>query len=184
MILTLSRSLTLILIRIFILTFTAIGQRSCVVSSPVRFEMVAGRPVRREMVEMFEIVGNKSQFDGMFEMVEGRSPFRQRKEKVKREEVDKRVKETKEVYSDKFSPPVKDFCSAVSIYINIFIVIMSLIRKVEYFSYFLKSFWKKTPTNGSDVRRVASKVWRAIRVLALIGNVSKRPLKSLHSCLM
>ncbi len=50
----------------------------------------------------------------LFEMIEGRSPFRQRKEKVKREEIDKRVRETKEIYSDKFSPAVKDFCSAVS----------------------------------------------------------------------
>ncbi len=46
-------------------------------------------------------------------MIDGKSPFRQRKEKVKREEVDRRVKETKEVYSNKFSQNVQDFCSAV-----------------------------------------------------------------------
>ncbi|CAF0926250.1 unnamed protein product [Brachionus calyciflorus] len=47
----------------------------------------------------------------VYEMIEGQSPFRFRKEKVKREEVDRRVKETNEVYSSKFSPLVKDFCS-------------------------------------------------------------------------
>lgn len=47
----------------------------------------------------------------VFEMIEGQSPFRYRKEKVKREEVDRRVKETNEVYSNKFSPLVRDFCS-------------------------------------------------------------------------
>ena len=46
-------------------------------------------------------------------MIEGRTPFRQRKEKVKREEIEKRVKETRETYSDKFSEPVRDFCMAL-----------------------------------------------------------------------
>ena len=49
----------------------------------------------------------------LFEMIEGRTPFRQRKEKVKREEIEKRVKETRETYSDKFSEPVRDFCMAL-----------------------------------------------------------------------
>ena len=39
----------------------------------------------------------------IFEMIEGRAPFRARKEKVKREEVDRRVKEMDEPYSKKFS---------------------------------------------------------------------------------
>ena len=39
----------------------------------------------------------------VFEMIEGRAPFRARKEKVKREEVDRRVKEMDEPYSKKFS---------------------------------------------------------------------------------
>ena len=39
----------------------------------------------------------------VYEMIEGRAPFRQRKEKVKREEVDRRVKEVTEDYGDRFS---------------------------------------------------------------------------------
>jgi len=49
----------------------------------------------------------------VYEMIEGQSPFRQRKEKVKREEVDRRIKETKELYSNKFSSIVQDFCSSL-----------------------------------------------------------------------
>ena len=41
----------------------------------------------------------------IYEMIEGRAPFRQRKEKVKREEVDRRVKEGAEDYNDeRFTP--------------------------------------------------------------------------------
>ena len=43
----------------------------------------------------------------VYEMIEGRPPFRVRKEKVKREEVDRRVKEVEETYSSKFSPAAK-----------------------------------------------------------------------------
>ena len=39
----------------------------------------------------------------MYEMIEGRAPFRAMKEKVKHEEVDRRVKESTEEYSDRFS---------------------------------------------------------------------------------
>ncbi|XP_077991922.1 G protein-coupled receptor kinase 5-like [Glandiceps talaboti] len=46
----------------------------------------------------------------IYEMIEGRAPFRARKEKVKREEVDRRVKEDKETYSSKFNPDVRDIC--------------------------------------------------------------------------
>lgn len=49
----------------------------------------------------------------LYELIEGQSPFRQRKEKVKRDEVDRRIKETKETYSNKFSPLVQHLCSAV-----------------------------------------------------------------------
>ncbi|XP_076103818.1 G protein-coupled receptor kinase 5-like isoform X2 [Mytilus galloprovincialis] len=41
----------------------------------------------------------------IYEMIEGKGPFRARKEKVRREEVDRRVKEDREVYSSKFSNP-------------------------------------------------------------------------------
>ena len=61
----------------------------------------------------------------VYEMIEGQSPFRQRKEKVKREEVDRRIKETKETYSNKFSALVRDFCSQVSWTLN-------LLRKFIY----------------------------------------------------
>lgn len=47
-------------------------------------------------------------------MIEGQSPFRGRKEKVKREEVDCRVLETEEVYSHKFSEEAKSICKMVS----------------------------------------------------------------------
>lgn len=41
------------------------------------------------------------------------TPFRGWKEKVKREEVDRRVKEDQERYASKFSPDYKDCCMQV-----------------------------------------------------------------------
>lgn len=49
----------------------------------------------------------------IFEMIQGQSPFRKRKERVKREEVDRRVREDLEEYSDKFSEEAKDICRQV-----------------------------------------------------------------------
>lgn len=46
----------------------------------------------------------------LYEMIEGQAPFRARKEKVKREEVDRRVKEEAEKYSSKFSDEAKSLC--------------------------------------------------------------------------
>ncbi|PAV58819.1 hypothetical protein WR25_08827 [Diploscapter pachys] len=46
----------------------------------------------------------------IYEMIEGKAPFRQRKEKVKREEVERRVKEDQEKYSDKFSEAARTLC--------------------------------------------------------------------------
>ncbi|XP_045849381.1 G protein-coupled receptor kinase 4 isoform X2 [Meles meles] len=46
----------------------------------------------------------------MYEMIEGHSPFRKFKEKVKREEVDRRVRKDTEQYSEKFSEDAKSFC--------------------------------------------------------------------------
>ncbi|XP_019408899.1 PREDICTED: G protein-coupled receptor kinase 4 [Crocodylus porosus] len=46
----------------------------------------------------------------IYEMIEGQSPFRKRKEKIKREEIERRVKEEQEVYSDKFSEDAKSIC--------------------------------------------------------------------------
>ncbi|KAJ8317080.1 hypothetical protein KUTeg_004984 [Tegillarca granosa] len=47
----------------------------------------------------------------IYEMIEGKGPFRARKEKVKREEVDRRVKEDTETYSSKFSEDSRTICS-------------------------------------------------------------------------
>lgn len=41
------------------------------------------------------------------------SPFRARKEKVKRDEVERRVKEDEEVYTEKFSSSARLICSQV-----------------------------------------------------------------------
>ena len=49
----------------------------------------------------------------VYEMIEGRAPFRARKEKVKREEVDRRVKEMDEPYSKKFSDSAVSICRAL-----------------------------------------------------------------------
>lgn len=49
----------------------------------------------------------------VYEMIEGRAPFRARKEKVKREEVDRRVKELDEPYSKKFSDDAKGLCQGL-----------------------------------------------------------------------
>ncbi|XP_073971112.1 G protein-coupled receptor kinase 2 isoform X2 [Rhodnius prolixus] len=46
----------------------------------------------------------------VFEMIEGQAPFRARKEKVKREEVDRRVKSDQEKYSTKFTDDAKSLC--------------------------------------------------------------------------
>ncbi|XP_061596535.1 G protein-coupled receptor kinase 6 isoform X2 [Cololabis saira] len=46
----------------------------------------------------------------VYEMVEGQSPFQQRKKKIKREEVERLVKDVEEEYSSKFSEDAKSFC--------------------------------------------------------------------------
>lgn len=46
----------------------------------------------------------------LYEMIEGQAPFRARKEKVKREEVDRRVKNEQEKYSNKFNEDAKHLC--------------------------------------------------------------------------
>uniref|UniRef100_A0A452TQN9 G protein-coupled receptor kinase n=1 Tax=Ursus maritimus TaxID=29073 RepID=A0A452TQN9_URSMA len=46
----------------------------------------------------------------IYEMIEGHSPFRKFKEKVKREEVDRRVRKDTEQYSEKFSEDAKSVC--------------------------------------------------------------------------
>ncbi|XP_018336919.1 G protein-coupled receptor kinase 2 isoform X2 [Agrilus planipennis] len=46
----------------------------------------------------------------LYEMIEGQAPFRARKEKVKREDVDRRVKTEQEKYSNKFTEDAKSLC--------------------------------------------------------------------------
>uniref|UniRef100_A0A672JP02 G protein-coupled receptor kinase n=1 Tax=Salarias fasciatus TaxID=181472 RepID=A0A672JP02_SALFA len=46
----------------------------------------------------------------VYEMTAGRSPFRARKERVKREEVERRVQEEEEEYNDKFTEDAKAIC--------------------------------------------------------------------------
>lgn len=43
-------------------------------------------------------------------MIEGQAPFRAFREKVKREEIDRRVKEDQEKYSHKFTEEAKNLC--------------------------------------------------------------------------
>lgn len=50
----------------------------------------------------------------LYEMIEGQSPFQQRKKKIKREEVERLVKEVAEEYSSKFSEEAKSLCEMVS----------------------------------------------------------------------
>lgn len=49
----------------------------------------------------------------LYEMIEGQSPFQQRKKKIKREEVERLVKEVEEEYSSKFSEDAKSLCKMV-----------------------------------------------------------------------
>uniref|UniRef100_A0A183CK97 G protein-coupled receptor kinase n=1 Tax=Globodera pallida TaxID=36090 RepID=A0A183CK97_GLOPA len=46
----------------------------------------------------------------IYEMIEGKAPFRQRKEKVKRDEVERRVREDTEKYNDKFTEASRTLC--------------------------------------------------------------------------
>ncbi|KAG9351947.1 hypothetical protein JZ751_023198, partial [Albula glossodonta] len=50
----------------------------------------------------------------LYEMIEGQSPFQQRKKKIKREEVERLVKEVEEEYSSRFSEDAKSLCRMVS----------------------------------------------------------------------
>lgn len=49
----------------------------------------------------------------LYEMIAGQSPFQQRKKKIKREEVERLVKEVPEEYSEHFSPQARSLCSQV-----------------------------------------------------------------------
>ena len=49
----------------------------------------------------------------IYEMIEGRHPFRKRKERVSKKEVDRRVKEMEILYSSKFTDDVKSLCSSL-----------------------------------------------------------------------
>lgn len=55
----------------------------------------------------------------VYEMIEGQSPFQQRKKKIKREEVERLVKEVQEEYSEKFSPSARSLCTMVRVCIPV-----------------------------------------------------------------
>ena len=57
----------------------------------------------------------------VYEMTAGRSPFRARKERVKREEVERRVQEEEEEYSDKFTEDTKAICRMVRLETRMFV---------------------------------------------------------------
>uniref|UniRef100_A0A7N5ZXY4 G protein-coupled receptor kinase n=1 Tax=Anabas testudineus TaxID=64144 RepID=A0A7N5ZXY4_ANATE len=50
----------------------------------------------------------------LYEMIEGQSPFQQRKKKIKREEVERLVREVEEEYSSKFSEDAKSLCKMLN----------------------------------------------------------------------
>lgn len=49
----------------------------------------------------------------LYEMIDGQSPFQQRKKKIKREEVERLVKEVEEGYSSRFSEDAESVCKMV-----------------------------------------------------------------------
>ena len=51
----------------------------------------------------------------LYEMIEGQSPFQQRKKKMKREEVERLVREVEEDYSGRFSEEARCLCKMVSV---------------------------------------------------------------------
>jgi G protein-coupled receptor kinase len=67
----------------------------------------------------------------VYEMIEGQAPFRARKEKVKREEVDRRVKSDQEKYSNKFTEDAKSLCKQV-----IYTSLSYLDRDLHLYLYF------------------------------------------------
>ena len=48
-------------------------------------------------------------------MIMGQSPFLKRKERVKREEVERRIKEDAEIYNSSFTPLAKSICEEVKL---------------------------------------------------------------------
>ncbi|GIX91576.1 g protein-coupled receptor kinase 2 [Caerostris extrusa] len=78
-------------------------------------EMVRGRvgTVAPEVIDNEKYTFSPDWFSlvvSFYEMIEGQAPFRALKEKVKREEVERRVKEDKERYSTKFNEEAKSLC--------------------------------------------------------------------------
>ena len=55
----------------------------------------------------------------VYEMIMGQPPFRKRRERLKRDEIDRRVCEDAEVYNQRFGDVVRDFTSSVSSFLLI-----------------------------------------------------------------
>ncbi|VDO87412.1 unnamed protein product [Schistosoma mattheei] len=64
----------------------------------------------------------------VYEMIMGQAPFRRRKERIRREEVDRRVCEDTEEYNYKFSDNSKRFCQSVSYYIIVRLISFIIVR--------------------------------------------------------
>lgn len=86
----------------------------------------------------------------MYEMIEGQSPFQQRKKKIKREEVEQLVREVQESYSDKFSEDAKSLCRQVGgVSVLSFASLVALPPSHPLCCVSLsRSFWPKTLYNG------------------------------------
>uniref|UniRef100_A0A0R3SMN9 Protein kinase domain-containing protein n=1 Tax=Hymenolepis diminuta TaxID=6216 RepID=A0A0R3SMN9_HYMDI len=56
----------------------------------------------------------------VYEMIMGQPPFRKRRERLKREEIDRRVCEDAEVYNQRFGEIVRDFTSSPNSYHRLF----------------------------------------------------------------
>lgn len=73
----------------------------------------------------------------IYEMIEGQNPFRARKEKVKREEVERRVKDEREKYSSKFTEDAKSVCQAVSLRYSILLFLLFLLPLIFLLCFFI-----------------------------------------------
>lgn len=67
--------------------------------------------VKHVYIHIAQVSGNNPCTNCIFNYFQ--SPFRARREKVKRDEVERRVKEDTEEYSDKFSSHARHICSQV-----------------------------------------------------------------------